>query len=49
MVGTLEPRKGYDQVLDAYEHLWHIGETDILIVGKRVESGQFVKRLEQHP
>lgn len=23
MVGTIEPRKGYGQMLDAFEHLWH--------------------------
>jgi glycosyltransferase involved in cell wall biosynthesis len=36
MVGTLEPRKGYSQVLDAFELLWHKGvEVNLMIVGKQ--------------
>jgi glycosyltransferase involved in cell wall biosynthesis len=35
MVGTLEPRKGHAQVLDAFELLWASGvEANLLIVGK---------------
>ena len=35
MVGTLEPRKGHEQVLDAFEMLWEEGyEADLIIAGK---------------
>lgn len=37
MVGTVEPRKGYQQVLTAYEHLWADSEgpsVALVIVGK---------------
>ena len=35
MVGTIEPRKGYGQILDAFEHLWAKGSTHkLVIVGK---------------
>lgn len=35
MVGTIEPRKGYDQVLDAFEVLWSEGRPYILtIIGR---------------
>ena len=27
MVGTIEPRKGYGQILYAFEHLWAEGNT----------------------
>jgi glycosyltransferase involved in cell wall biosynthesis len=51
MVGTLEPRKGYSQVLDAFEQLWSVGAGIILvIVGKQgwmVES--LVEHLRTHP
>lgn len=50
MVGTLEPRKGYTQVLDAFEQLWRSGvEVNLVIVGKQgwmVES--LVERLDAH-
>ncbi|WP_449431656.1 glycosyltransferase [Pseudomonas putida] len=51
MVGTVEPRKGHAQVLDAFELLWanHQG-ANLLIVGKQgwmVES--LVNRLKNHP
>ena len=50
-VGTLEPRKGHSQILDAYEHLWSSGARDVLvIVGKRGWKVQgLVKRIEEHP
>lgn len=51
MVGTVEPRKGHAQVLDAFEVLWRSGhDLNLCIVGKpgwKVES--FVERLETHP
>ena len=36
MVGTLEPRKGHEQVLDAFEILWQAGvDINLVIVGKQ--------------
>ena len=36
MVGTIEPRKGYPQVLDAFERLWADGEDiGLIVVGKQ--------------
>ncbi|MFA5171079.1 MAG: glycosyltransferase family 1 protein [Sulfuriferula sp.] len=36
MVGTIEPRKGYDDALDAFESLWATGDsTRLIIVGKQ--------------
>jgi glycosyltransferase involved in cell wall biosynthesis len=36
MVGTIEPRKGHQQVLDAFEDLWKSGaEINLVIVGKQ--------------
>jgi len=50
MVGTLEPRKGYAQVLDAFELLWQEGlNVNLVIVGKKgwmVED--LVSRLKEH-
>lgn len=35
MVGTLEPRKGYDQILEAFDVLWRRGlDVNLVIVGK---------------
>jgi glycosyltransferase involved in cell wall biosynthesis len=51
MVGTLEPRKGYTQVLDAFETLWRNDiNCNLVIVGKQgwmVEK--LVERLRVHP
>lgn len=51
MVGTLEPRKGHAQVLDAFDELWRMGHPlNLVIVGKQgwlTES--LVERLNQHP
>ena len=42
MVGTIEPRKGYDYAIDAFENLWDDGFNGILIIigkiGWQVES-----------
>lgn len=50
MVGTLEPRKGHAQVLEAFEQLWQTsGNVNLVIVGKQgwlVES--LVDRLRTH-
>lgn len=43
MVGTLEPRKGHTQVLDAFEHLWkNHTDANLVIVG---QQGWMVDRL----
>lgn len=35
MVGTIEPRKGHTQVLDAFEHQWNSGaDLNLVIVGR---------------
>jgi glycosyltransferase involved in cell wall biosynthesis len=45
MVGTLEPRKGHAQVLDAFERLWTEGvDVNLTIVGKK---GWMVDELTQ--
>jgi glycosyltransferase involved in cell wall biosynthesis len=60
MVGTLEPRKGYLQVLDAFEHLWNAGvDANLVIVGREGWKGlpqgmrrdipETVSRLANHP
>ena len=50
MVGTLEPRKGYRQMLEAFEQLWRQGEDiQLVIVGRNgwlMED--FVAELERH-
>jgi glycosyltransferase involved in cell wall biosynthesis len=51
MVGTMEPRKGYGQVLAAFDQLWAAGEdVNLVIVGKQ---GWMMERLaqqiRQHP
>lgn len=51
LVGTLEPRKGYSQVLQAFEILWSEGvDVNLVIVGKKgwVVDGLLTK-LESHP
>ncbi|MGF6641448.1 glycosyltransferase family 4 protein [Paraburkholderia sp. MM6662-R1] len=51
MVGTIEPRKGHAQVLDAFDLLWQNGvESTLIIAGKQgwhVES--FIEHLTNHP
>lgn len=47
MVGTIEPRKGYDQALMAFEQLWAAGDAaapQLLIVGR---PGWMTKPLQQ--
>jgi glycosyltransferase involved in cell wall biosynthesis len=45
MVGTIEPRKGHNFALDAFEQLWQEGENDQLcIIGK---VGWNVKKIEE--
>jgi glycosyltransferase involved in cell wall biosynthesis len=51
IVGTIEPRKGHNQVLEAFEYLWHANiDVNLIIVGKQgwmVE--ELVDRLHKHP
>jgi len=60
MVGTIEPRKGHLQALDAFEQLWAEGvEAHLVIVGaegwkplpahERRTIPRIVQRLQQHP
>jgi glycosyltransferase involved in cell wall biosynthesis len=51
MIGTVEPRKAHQQVLEAFEHLWR-SETpmNLVIIGKKgwlVDA--LAQRLQQHP
>ena len=51
MVGTLEPRKGHAQVLEAMTDLWQAGEDILLVIagkkGWKIE--QLVKSINHHP
>jgi len=51
MAGTIEPRKGHAQVLDAFELLWQSGcDANLVIVGKQGWlDEQLVERLRMHP
>ncbi len=50
MVGTLEPRKGHAQVLDAFELLWRTGVYfSLVIIGKQGwMADKFITRLRTH-
>jgi glycosyltransferase involved in cell wall biosynthesis len=53
MVGTIEPRKGYDIALSAFEHLWETrgGDApDLVIIGKRGwKTEDLQRRIRSHP
>lgn len=51
MVGTLEPRKGHLQVLEAFEELWRQGQQiNLVFVGKQGWLvDELVERLRHHP
>jgi glycosyltransferase involved in cell wall biosynthesis len=51
MVGTIEPRKGYAQALDAFETLWRTGHVVRLVIAGRAgwKVGRLLKRLRTHP
>ena len=51
MVGTLEPRKGHAQALDALEDLWRTGvDIGLIIVGKNGwRTDQLAARIRNHP
>lgn len=49
-VSTIEPRKGYEQALDAFERLWSNDvDVNFVIVGRKGwKMDAFLKRLESH-
>lgn len=51
MVGTIEPRKGHEQVLGAFEHMWNGGsQARLVIVGKRGwQVDSLTNRIKKHP
>ncbi len=51
MVGTLEPRKGHRQVVDAFDELWRTGhDVNLIIVGKKGWMvDDLAERMTQHP
>ena len=53
MVGTIEPRKGYDSALAAFEHLWRTrpqDAPDLVIVGKGGwKTAELQERIGSHP
>ena len=51
MVGTIEPRKGYDLVLDTFDRIWNQESEDKLcIIGKPGwNMEEFIVRLRNHP
>jgi len=51
MVGTIEPRKGHVQVLEAFERLWQQGvKANLLIIGRAGWlSDHVMQRLREHP
>lgn len=51
MVGTVEPRKGHGQALDAFEQLWKAGhELNLVIAGKQGWMMQpLADRIRSHP
>ncbi|WP_244147101.1 glycosyltransferase [Paraburkholderia bryophila] len=50
MVGTLEPRKGHAQTLDAFESLWNQGERATLVIAGRQgwKVDALVERIKNH-
>lgn len=51
LVGTIEPRKGYNQVLKAFEILWEHGlDINLIIVGKKGWGvDELINKLNTHP
>lgn len=50
-VSTLEPRKGYEQLLSSFDALWAAGvDVNLVIVGRRGwKMSKFTRRLKKHP
>lgn len=45
MVGTIEPRKGHQEILDAFDYLWEIGSVhNLVIVGHSGWKTEFLQR-----
>ncbi|MBK3785590.1 glycosyltransferase family 4 protein [Paraburkholderia aspalathi] len=51
MVGTIEPRKGHTQALDAFDLLWRNGvDATLIIAGKQGwDVEPFIERMKSHP
>jgi glycosyltransferase involved in cell wall biosynthesis len=51
VVGSIEPRKNHELILDAFELLWKEGQTPSLVIvgGHGWKSEAFFHRLENHP
>lgn len=50
MVSALDPRKGYDQTLSAFELLWKKNiDIDLIVVGKALGNEVLARRFRQHP
>ena len=51
MVGTVEPRKGHQQVLDGFNELWHNHpHITLIIVGKQGwDVDHLIQQIKQHP
>ncbi|MDD2357137.1 MAG: glycosyltransferase family 1 protein [Thiovulaceae bacterium] len=51
MVGTIEPRKGHEQILTTFEGLWAIGlNLNLLIIGKKGwKVDALVQKIKHHP
>jgi glycosyltransferase involved in cell wall biosynthesis len=51
MVGTLEPRKGHAEILDAFDHLWRSGKGYCLVFAGRPgwKTEALQARLKSHP
>lgn len=51
MVGTVEPRKGHADVLDAFERLWARGRTELLVIAGKPGwmNDRLIGRLRKHP
>jgi glycosyltransferase involved in cell wall biosynthesis len=50
-IGSIEPRKNYGFVLDAFEELWRSGtDTQLLVMGRRTpQSVDLLRRMDSHP
>lgn len=53
IVSCIAPRKGHEQTLAAFEHLWALGiDVNLIIIGRPVfemKLDQFIKSLSSHP
>ncbi len=51
MVGTIEPRKGYDVSIDAMNSRWRAGKTETLVIIGRVgwHCDELIDQIKRHP